>query len=85
MLVANPIRENYEEIRNKYDGYCILVKECDSEKMNFGTGIVIAYHEDLATLVRETIELTDDDLGIFGYKTFSNIGTGGPIQVVHHA
>lgn len=84
MLVANPIRESYEEIREKYDGYCVLVIECDSEKMNFGTGKVIAYHDDLATLVGETIELTDGDVGVFGYKTFTNIGAGGPIQVVHY-
>lgn len=84
MLITNPIRESYEEIRKKYNGYCALVIECDYEKMDFGSGKVIAYHEDLATLVKETIELTDSDLGIFGYKTFSNVGTGGPIQVVHH-
>ena len=85
MFVTNPIRESYEEIRKKYDGYCVLVVECENEKMNFGNGKVIAYHEDLATLVGTTIKLTDGDLGIFGYKTFSNIGIGGPIQVVHHA
>jgi len=84
MLVANPVRESYKKIREKYDGFCILVVECDCEKMDFGTGKVIAYHEDLATLVKETIELTDCDLGIFGYETFSNIGITGPIQVVHH-
>lgn len=85
MLVENPTRESYEEIRNKYDGYCVLVVECNSKKMDFGTGKVIAYHEDLATLVGETIELTDGDLGIFRYDTYTNIGSGGPIQVTHHA
>jgi len=84
MLVANPIRDSYEDIRKKYDGYCVLVVECDSKKMNFGTGKVIAYHEDLATLVGETIELTDGGLGIFRYDAYTNISNGGPIQVVHH-
>ena len=84
MFVANPIRESCEVIREKYDDYCVLVTECDSKKMNFGSGIVIAYHEDLATLVGETIELTDGDLGIFRYDTYTNIGSGGLIQVIHH-
>ena len=84
MLIANPVRESYEEIREKYDGYCVLVVECDCEKMNFGTGKVVAYHEDLATLVEETIEMTDGDLGIFGYEAFDSVDSTGPIQVVHH-
>jgi hypothetical protein len=84
MLVDNPVRESYEDIRKKYDGYCVLVVECENKKMNFGMGKVIAYHEDLATLVGETIEITDGDLGIFRYDTYTNIGNGGPIQVVHH-
>ena len=85
MFVANPIRESYTEIRERYDGYCVLVIECDNEKINFGNGKVIAYHEDLATLVSETIDLTDDnDLGFFTYSTYTNFGSGGPIQVVHH-
>ncbi|MCL2604576.1 MAG: hypothetical protein FWD90_08865 [Defluviitaleaceae bacterium] len=84
MLVANPVQESYEMIREKYDGFCVLVVECDNEKMNYGTGKVIAYHEDLATLVGETIELTDGDVGIFRYDAYTNTESGGPIQVVHH-
>ena len=55
MFITNPVRESYEEIREKYDGYCVLVVECDYEKMDFGSGTVVAYHEDLAALVKETI------------------------------
>lgn len=84
MLISNPVRASYRDIREKYDGYCVLVVNCDYEKMDFGTGMVVAYHEDMAALVEETAKLTDGDVGIFGYEAFSNIGCAGPVQVVHH-
>jgi len=84
VFVANPIRETYEQIEEKYDGYCVLVIECDREHINFGTGKVVAYHEDLATLVGETLDFTEGDVGIFKYETLTDFGFGGPIQVVHH-
>ena len=85
MMIENPIRESYKDIREKYDGFCVLVVECESEKMNFGTGKVIAYHEDLATLVGETMAMNDEILGEFRYETYTPMPGGlGPIQVVHH-
>ena len=84
MWVAEPVRESFEEIETKYDGYCVLVVECDQAGYDFGFGKAIAYDEDLATLTDETIELLNDDMGIVAYKTFTDFGTGGPIQVVHY-
>jgi hypothetical protein len=84
MTIKNPIRETYEEIKNKYDGYCVLVIECDKEKMNFGSGKVIAYEKKLGTLTKETLDIINGDIGIFMYCTFTDIGSLGPIQVTHH-
>ena len=85
MLVENPVRETYKEIKNKYDGYCVLVIECDQKKINFGSGKAIAYNEKLGTLTKETVDfVNDNEVGIFMYCTFTDLGSGGPIQVVHH-
>ena len=84
MLIAQPIHESYDEIKRKYDGYCVLVVDCENERQNFGTGKVLAYHEKLAELTRETIDMLNDDMGIFAYKTFTNLGNISPIQVIHH-
>jgi hypothetical protein len=86
MLIKNPVRETYKEIKEKYDGYCVLVVECENDKMDFGSGIALAYDKSLADLTRETLDLINDDLGICAYKTFTDFsGFGiGPIQVVHH-
>ena len=84
MLVENPIRESYEEIREKYDGYCVLVIECVSNKQNFEFGKVIAFDKNLAKLSKDTRKLIEGDIGIFAYKTFTDFGNFSPIQVVHH-
>jgi hypothetical protein len=85
MLVENPVRETFEEIRDKYDGYCVLVIECDKEKMNFGSGKAMAYGKSLGALTKETIDfVNDNEVGIFFYKTFTDFGSLGPIQVTHH-
>jgi hypothetical protein len=86
MLIENPVRESYEEIREKYDGYCVLVIECDKEKMDFGTGKAIAYGDKLAALTKETRDIISGDVGIFMYCTFTDFGGFGvgPIQVTHH-
>ena len=84
MLIKNPVRETYKEIRAKYDGYCVLVINCENKKENFGSGIAFAYNKNLADLTTETIDLLNDDMGICAYKTFTDIPSIGPIQVVHH-
>ena len=85
MLINNPIRETYDEIRKKYDGYCVLVIECEKEKMDFGSGKAIAYGKELGALTNETINFLDDnEVGIFFFKTFTDFGFSGPIQVTHH-
>ena len=84
MIIENPVRESYKEIRTKYDGYCVLVIGCENEKEIFGSGKVLAYDKSLAVLTKETIDLPDDDWGICAYKTFTDFGSLGPIQVVHH-
>jgi hypothetical protein len=84
VFIENPARESYKEIREKYNGYCVLVVECDIEKPNFGFGKVIAYNKNLADLTRETIALLDGDVGIFIYSTFTDFGNLSPIQVIHH-
>ena len=85
ILIQNPVRETYKEIRSKYDGYCVLVINCESEKEDFGSGIAFAYNKSLADLTRETMDLLDDEMGICAYKTYTDIPNIGPIQVVHHA
>ena len=85
VLIENPTRETYKEIRKKYDGYCVLVIECESGNLNFGSGKAIAYGENLADLVRETRDLIGGDTGIISYETYTDFGNLGPIQVVHHA
>ena len=85
MLLENPIRESYAEIKDKYDGYCVLVIECEQEKPNFGSGKVVAYGKKLGALTKETIGfVNDNELGIFMYSTFTDFGSLGPIQVAHH-
>ena len=85
MIVENPVRETYEEIRNKYDGYCVLVIECEQKKMNFGSGKAIAYDKSLGNLSKETVDFVENnEVGIFFYKTFTDFGSLSPIQVVHH-
>ncbi|MCL2197366.1 MAG: hypothetical protein FWB80_00430 [Defluviitaleaceae bacterium] len=84
MLVTNPKSETYDEIRDKYDGYCVLVIECESKKQNFGYGKVVAYSKNLADLNRETRSILKEDIGIFVYKTFTDFGSFAPTQVVHH-
>ena len=84
MLVSDPARESYEEIREKYDGYCVLVIDCDSKKPNFGSGMAIAFDKSLAELIKETQALIEGDVGTFVYSTFTDFGNFAPIQVVHH-
>ena len=84
MIIENPVRESYKEIRTKYDGYCVLVINCENKKQNFGSGIAFAYNKSLAELTGETMDLLNDDMGICAYKTFTDFANLGPIQVVHH-
>ena len=84
MLIENPVRETYNEIKDKYDGYCVLVIECDKKKMNFGTGKAIAYGDKLGALSKETRGIINSDVGIFMYCTFTDFGSLSPIQVTHH-
>jgi hypothetical protein len=84
MLIENPVRETYKEIREKYDGYCVLVIECDKEKINFGTGKAIAYGKKLGVLTQETVDIVNGEVGIFMFCTFTDFGSLGPIQVTHH-
>jgi hypothetical protein len=84
MFIENPVRETYYEIKNKYDGLCVLVIECDSDKINFGTGKAVAYGKKLADLIKETRHLLNDDAGIVSYETYTDFGNLGPIQVTHH-
>ena len=84
MLIADPVRESYEEIRNKYDGYCVLVIECASKKPNFESGKAIAFDKSLASLITGTRNLINDDIGTFIYSTFTDFGNFSPIQVTHH-
>ena len=84
MLVTNPVRESYDEIREKYDGYCVLVIESDRDEIDFGTGKAFAYDEDLATLTGETMDLINEGMGIFAYHTFTHMGSLSPFHVTHH-
>jgi len=85
MLVQNPVRESYCSIREKYDGYCVLVVDCDREQMDFGMGTVVAFDAKLADLVGETLGFVEEnELGFFAYRTFTPLGTAGTMQVVHH-
>ena len=84
MLIENPVRETYKEIIKKYDGYCVLVIECEKEKMDFGSGKAIAFNDRLAALTKETRDIINGDVGIFMYCTFTDFGSLGPIQVTHH-
>jgi hypothetical protein len=84
MIIENPVRGTYKEIRDKYDGYCVLVIECDNENLNFGSGKAVAYGKKLADLVKETRHLIDGDVGIVSYETYTDFGSLGPIQVIHH-
>jgi hypothetical protein len=86
MIIENPVRETYKEIRAKYDGYCVLVIKCENKKQDFGSGIALAFDKSLPDLTRETIDILDDTMGIIAYKTFTDIGNHGygPIQVIHH-
>ena len=84
VIIKNPIRETYNEIESKYDGFCVLVIECENEKQNFGSGKVLAYDKSLPKLIKSTQNLLNDGFGICAYKTFTDIGSLGPIQVVHH-
>ncbi|MCL2387815.1 MAG: hypothetical protein FWC89_09755 [Defluviitaleaceae bacterium] len=86
MFVENPVRETYEEIKSKYNGYCAFIIKCDKMGMNFGTGIVLAYHEDLSVLMRNTLSIVDeDDVGIAGFSDFfeydEDVDCYGPIHV----
>jgi len=85
MLIKHPVRESYKEIKEKYDGYCVLVVECDKKKMDFGFGKVLAYDKNLSSLTKETLGLLDGDVGVFMYCTFTDFSNLGPIQVMHHA
>ena len=67
MIIENPVRETYEEIRNKYDGYCVLVIECDRKKEDFGSAKVLAYDRNLADLTAETIRLLNQTTGRFWF------------------
>jgi len=84
MLIVDPVRESYEDIRNKYDGYCVLVIECVSKKPNFEFGKAIAFDKSLASLIEDTRSLIKDDIGTFVYSTFTDFGNFSPIQVTHH-
>ena len=81
MIVKNPIRESCHEIKQKYDGYCILVTHCDNKREEFGNGIVVAYDKKLSSLIKETEDILDADIGIYAYKTFTDLGS---TQVTHH-
>ena len=87
MWVENPVRETYEEIKEKYKGYCALVTFCDKKGVNFGTGITVAYNESIAVLSTETDDyIENNEVGLFGYKVYTDFGDStSPIQVVYNA
>ena len=85
MLVTKPVRESWEQIKEKYKGYCVLVIQIEGSEVHIIDGEVAAFNESLADLVNETdnyIETTN--IGVFAYKTLTGFdGHAMPIQIVY--
>jgi len=75
MWVTNPVMEKHDEIRKKYDGYCVLVVQCDEDNICYNQGMVVAYGNSAAELTRETWDYVEDnDLGNIIFDMFIDYG-----------
>jgi len=86
MWVENPIRETAEEIERKYDGYCVLVTECDKDSINYTSGKVLAYHKKISDLSKGARSyINSNDVGFFMYRAFMDFGdsNSGIIDVIY--
>ena len=85
MLVQNPIRETWNEIKNKYDGFCIFVANCSDDGVRPKMGEVWAYSKTLSELnsiVDHFFEMEDIDMGIHSFITLTDFGDIGLMHVV---
>ena len=86
MLVQNPIRETWDEMKEKYDGFCIFVAKCSDNGVRPKSGEVWAYNESLAELTGEVDHLFegDDDsqMGIHSFITLTGFADCTLMHVV---
>jgi hypothetical protein len=78
-----------DQIKEKYDGYCVCIVKCDTNKTGwvFG-GEVLAVGDSVPALLKATRDITDDEaLGLVYYpsfKGFGDISMSNVLQVVEH-
>jgi len=87
MIIKNPYYESYEEIQNKYNGYCVFIIKCKGNRVQPIGGEVVAYNEDLGALTKEIQHIinSDEDLGLYTIKTLKDVVDIGIVQVLTHA
>jgi hypothetical protein len=86
MLVANPVYESYDEIKKKYDGYCVYITHVKGRTIEPDAGEVLAYNEDIGALTNEIrpILFSDKDLGVHTTRVLKDTSGYGIIQVITH-
>ena len=85
MLVQNPVRETWNEIRKKYEGYCIFIANCSDDGVRPKAGEVWAYGKTLAelnSLVDHFFDMEDTGMGIHSFITLTGFGDIGLMHVV---
>ena len=83
MLIENPVYENYKQIRERYDGYCVFIARYKGASVEPEGGEVLAYNNSLAKLIKEVRPLRrKENIGEHTFLTFTDFGDSSVIQVV---
>jgi len=85
VIVKEPKYEKWEDIKKKYDGYCIFLTNCKGGTLEPEGGIVRAYNEDMGDLIGETnfaFDWNKEDFGDHSFQPLKEFGDIGVIEVI---
>ena len=84
MIIEDPIYENYEMIRKKYDGYCVFIINCDGATFKPIGGEVKAYDKSLGELISEAMPIIiNESVGVYTFHTYTDFGDSSVVQVIY--